>query len=127
MPDWLKRKLLGQEDLEPEPLPHVPGSVSAVRDKWAQQLREIEEMAAAGNPVPVPARLTSDPVGIADGEEWTEMVHREVAASRGGGDETHFAGGQHQSKNLYNVLLSKEFSSSSSSEKNSDSWFNRWM
>ena len=152
MPDWLKRKLLGQEDLKPEPLPHVPGSVSAVRDRWAQQLREIEEMAGAGNPVPVPARLTSDPVGIAD-PEWDDMVHREAAASGGGGGggggfSDGFSGGdgqissqgdrgsgdravgqRRQTKNLYNVLMSNDSSPSSSSEKNSDSssWFNRWM
>jgi hypothetical protein len=129
MPDWLKRKLLGKEEPEPAPLPQVPGSVSAVRDRWAQQLRDIEEMAAAGNPVPAPARAAWDPVGIADAE-WDDAVHREAAASadahvraEAGLSSTSVSGdaraGQRQPSNLYNFLTKTE-------NKNSDSWFKTW-
>jgi hypothetical protein len=113
MPDWLKRKLLGMEDPEPTPLPPVLGSVSAVRDRWTQQLREIEELAAANTPATTAAsaRPVWDSVGMAD-SEWDDMVAGEAAASQSraeAGRRGSFArdagvGGVHQQPNLYNVL-----------------------
>ena len=113
MPDWLKRKLLGMEDPEPTPLPPVLGSVSAVRDRWTQQLREIEELAAANTPATTAAsaRPVWDSVGMAD-PEWDDMVAGEAAASQSraeAGRRGSFArdagvGGVHQQPNLYNVL-----------------------
>lgn len=136
MPDWLKRKLLGEADPEPEPPPQVPGSVSAVRDRWTRQLREIEEMAAAGNPVPAPARPAWDPVGMAD-PEWDELVRGEAAASAAAqvrASEAGFSGsvrsdagdrgaraGRRQQSNLYNVLLTQ----AETSRPSSDSWFTK--
>ena len=121
MPEWLKRKLLGQEEPETEPLPAVPGSVSAVRDRWKQQLREIDEMAAVGNPVTGSVRSAWDPVGIAD-PEWDDMVRKEATASRARGDDSQGGSMEDmQHANLYNTLFRQT--------RGNDvglSWFNSW-